>query len=944
MLFYFGRCKLYRNKVKSAQILQRCGKPIDKRRQLLYNTFIRKTEGVVSISHTYSIEYLGREIGNIISAPYSLAIGEYTEQKTILGLGKYIWYQNYTRGHYRRNITLEAAPERVLAEFVCDNRFALYVNGNCVYDSIDFFAIGERIATGVLDLTEHFTDGENKIAIVARQSGSHDRFLSAMRGGFEITCNGKKELIGTDESFRFVWVCGFWDDKEDEGWETSDTPRASAPAEVYPIHPHALRRSVYMRKSFEVKEGLEGATLRATAFGLYEPYVNGRVACDDRLLPGAMDGCKEYCELDITAMLKVGRNAVGAILANGWYNCTAYGVLWTKRLGFAAEIILKYRDGEVVIPTDESWLCGLSPLYEDDIQFGERYDARLEVVDWCMPDFNGVGFVNAEVIDLPHKPYALQSYPPIRVTDTPTPQRRWDLGDNRVIFDLGSNNAARGRLTLRKTKRGDKYRIRYAERLKDGEPHLGVYGDVYYISDTFRGGSAKGAQRNCDSYICRGADVEVYEPRFAYTGFRYIYVEYPEGANPEDISVKAMVLHNDLAVCGEIKTSYEPLFHIWEMICRTFDSNTVGGPTDCPTREKNFWNGDIQAFCYTAMWYKDVNDYLCRWTHMGRKIEYNVYGWEDEEYVLPYKLYKFYGNRDILEAKYETMLALIDKRQRYFEENGTFPPRSARYRDHLSLVNVSHDFFAYCWHTYMYKAVSEISDILGNKDKAKELMGRFLELREKFNEIYFEKDTHDYSEHCQGGIILPIMLGLAKEEEIPSLVERLVEYLKTDKGPTTGFFTTESLLLLLSEYGYTDLAHDIMTRDTFPSWLYLWKTGSTTITESWHGEAAPYDESMNHYAFGSVGRYFFEALGGLAGHSGDMRHFEIKPEICEKIGDFGVSYRTPHGVVSTFWRVSEGKGSLEVVLPDGVDATVTLPDGRVLGITASETFDFLLKG
>ena len=124
---------------------------------------------MIDISHTYNIEYLGREIGSIISAPYSLTVGEYTEQETILGLGKYIWYQNYTRGHYRKNIALESEPESAYAEFVCDNRFALYINGRCVYDSIDFFPTGERISTGVLDLTEHFNKGENKIAIVAYQ-------------------------------------------------------------------------------------------------------------------------------------------------------------------------------------------------------------------------------------------------------------------------------------------------------------------------------------------------------------------------------------------------------------------------------------------------------------------------------------------------------------------------------------------------------------------------------------------------------------------------------------------------------------------------------------------------------------------------------------------------------------------------------------------------------
>ncbi|MBR5309056.1 MAG: family 78 glycoside hydrolase catalytic domain [Clostridia bacterium] len=900
---------------------------------------------MITITRTYKKEYLDGEIGKIICAPHSLSARDYdrTREETELPLGKYIWNPSYTRAHYRRDIEIDGSFDKVLAQFCCDNSFIIFVNGRKAYDSRDFFPIGEYASSGVIELTEYFTEGTNKIAITAFQTGTFDRFLSAMRGVFAIERDGKREYIPTDESFRYVVVCGFWDDKEDEGWETADTFRGTA-HDVYPDHPSTLRRSFYVRKSFDVrKDTLSRATLRATAYGLYVPFVNGKCATEERFLPGAMDGCKEYRDFDITSLLFDGKNAVGAIIGNGWYNCTAFGILSTNRLGFAAEIILENTDGSVtVIPTDNSWLCNNSPIYEDDIQFGERYDARREIPDWCLANFDSDGWVNAEEAEFSHKPYSHQSYPPIRVTKTLSHTRKWDIGDNRIIFDFGSNNAARARFTVKNAKCGDKFRIRYAERIPDGEPHLGVYGDVYYISDTFRNGTARGALRNCDLYICRGDNVEVYEPRFAYTGFRYIYIEYPEGFDVENITVEARVIHNDLEICGSINTSYTPLCHIWEMICRSFTSNIVGGPTDCPTREKNFWNGDIQIFCYTAMWYADVNDFLSRWTDVGRKIQRGIYGWEDEEYILPYKLYKFYGNTDILRVKYPVMLGLIEKREQGYEKHGNFVPHSARYRDHLSIVNVSHDFFAHCWHAFMYKMISEISEILGYTDKANELLGKWEEWKASFNEKYFLESEGNYSENCQGGIILPIMLGLAPEEKIPALVERLVKYIEEDKGPTTGFLTTECLLMVLSEHGYHDLAHDIMTRDTYPSWLYLWKTGSTTITESWRGEAAPYDESMNHYAFGSVGRYFFEALGGLKNHSGDMKHFDICPEICEKIGDFGVSYRTPHGTVSTFWKVNGRSGTLEVTLPDGVSATVTTPDGEITEICESRTFEFRL--
>ena len=891
----------------------------------------------------YVTHYLTGGIGNAVSAPYSLCARDYTEEKTVLPAGKYIWHTNYTRGHYRRDIEISNDFSEVLMEFLCDNRITVYINGNIAYESTDFFEIGEKVNTGVVDVTKYFVKGRNRIAVTAYQTGTFDRFISAMRGVFEITSGTVKEYVKTDKDFSYVQVCSFWDNREDDGWETADTFRNRMQASEYDVHPSILRRSVYIRKSFDVDLTVLGkAEYRATANGLYVPFVNGVSAADERFLPGAMDGAKEYKSFDITNKLRDGENVVGAMLGNGWYNCTAYGILGFKRLAFSAEIVLTYKDGsQAVIPTDTSWLCNNSPVYEDDIQFGERYDARRKIDNWCTAECDTSDWVNTEFTGIRFENCLLQDYPPIRVTDTLDHIRKWDIGGNRIIYDFGSNNAARCLFTVKGARSGDKFRIRYAERIPDGEPHLGVYGDVFYISDTFRDGSARGALRNCDLYICRGNDTETYEPVFAYTGFRYIYIEYPEGFNTDNIDVKARIIHNDLERCGDVHTSYEPLSHIWEMICRTFMSNVVGGPTDCPTREKNFWNGDIQIFCGTAMWMCDVNDFFSRWTHLGRKIEYNVYGWEDEEYVLPYKLYKFYGNIDILRTKYPVMLSLIEKREKNFEKHGTFPSGSARYRDHLSIVNVEHDFFAFCWHAYMYKAVAEISDILGETENAKALYKKWEEWKMRFNETYFIKEESDYSQHCQGGIILPVMLGLAIESEVPALVEKLVEYIEKDKGPTTGFFTTESLLMVLSKYGHRELAHDIMTRDTFPSWLYLWKTGSTTITESWHGEAAPYDESMNHYAFGSVGRYFFESLGGLKDHTGDMKHYEICPEVCEKIGDFGVEYKTPYGMLSTFWRIIDGKGTFEVEVPDGVTASVTVPGGEKAEVSSGKyVFEF----
>ena len=87
-----------------------------------------------------------------------------------------------------------------------------------------------------------------------------------------------------------------------------------------------------------------------------------------------------YNTFDVTSYLKKGKNCLGVILGNGWYNQrgrTVEGYMWydTPRLLLQLEIV--YQDGTMEnIVSDESWKCAIGPLVSDNIFTGEVYDAR----------------------------------------------------------------------------------------------------------------------------------------------------------------------------------------------------------------------------------------------------------------------------------------------------------------------------------------------------------------------------------------------------------------------------------------------------------------------------------------------------------------------------------------------------------------------------------------
>ena len=78
--------------------------------------------------------------------------------------------------------------------------------------------------------------------------------------------------------------------------------------------------SAYYR--FRSKIEIESARLYLTAQGIYDFYINGQeVAPDEWFNPGSTeyDSILAYNSYDVTDYLQTGKNAMGAILGEGWW-------------------------------------------------------------------------------------------------------------------------------------------------------------------------------------------------------------------------------------------------------------------------------------------------------------------------------------------------------------------------------------------------------------------------------------------------------------------------------------------------------------------------------------------------------------------------------------------------------------------------------------------------
>lgn len=824
----------------------------------------------------------------------------------------------YTRLHFRRIFDVCDVPKSAKLHFLCDNVIDVYINGvEVICDVRD---------TEIIDVCKYIKKGSNILVIRAYQTADPESFTSALTGGIELKFDDRAERIISDNDFEVMYPGTFWLTDEPEGWLTNTDPMIGAKCYVVTdIHPIALRRSCYFAKDFDVEKDVKRATLIGSALGCYEAWVNGQRADDIFLVPSCMEKVREYQTYDVTDLISRGKNTIGAITGNGWYNGRSWGQLWANKPAVLLELEIEYVDGsKQTICTDTDWFATSSPYVENDLQFGERYDARLEIDDWCKPNCERSLWGFAGEIVPSELPLVEQNYPPIRAVKKHPVKYFGQLKTGEYMFDCGINIAGAVSIVLRNPQKGQHIFVSCCERLKDDgiTPELGAYGAVFFQQDSLADGKAPYNRRNLSIYTAKGDEIEEYCPRFTYTGFRYIYIGGVD-EKPDESNIFGVEMHNELEALGSFESSDKSLVRLWNAVCQTWKNNCYNGPTDCPTREKNFWNGDAQVFIHAACWIEDVCALLSRWTDCGMKTHAGPYGWEDEEYELAYTLYKFFGDINILKEKYPDMLELVKKRTEY---DGMILPENpySPYCDWLNPTgaNLSADYFSSCWWLRMLDEVSVIAGILGDEATKNDLRQRFIVGREEFNRRHFDYSANEYDEKIQSAIVFPLAFNIAPDDRRVALADKLVEYIKRDGNAlTTGFVATRYLMNVLADTGHEDIAIMLLHRKEFPSWNYMLDTGATNITESWF---AMKDEdasiSMSHFSLGAVVAWLFEYLGGIRVDdcTPGFEHVVFKPHFSKEVGDCKVSYKTAKGVIVSQWHYEGDAPMWSCSVPEGV--------------------------
>ena len=761
---------------------------------------------------------------------------------------------------------------------------------------------------------------------------------------------------------RYWWMVRTWDTEarasrwsKPAWWEMGLLDEAdwracwiSIPDEALPSSGEgAPCRSLSMRKEFEIFDDIARARVYVSGLGCYQLALNGQRVGRDLFTPGwtVYENRIQYQTYDVTGLLQRGKNAIGAILGNGWW---AGGLSLgrgkierasTGNLRLIVQLEIELADGtRQCIATDESWRVAPSPILENSFYHGETHDARLEQPGWDRSGFAAADWPPAIVLDDPVDRFVAQQTYPIRVTQELPAQDVFQSQPGVYIFDFGQNHAGRVRLRV-SGQRGQRVQLRFAETLNaDG---------------TLDRRNLVGA-RSTDTYILKGVGEETWEPRFTYRGYRYAeltgYLRPPSNS-----TVTSQVLHSDLPVVGRFECSNDLLNRIQHNIVWALHSNLMSVPTDCPQRDERLgWLGDGHVIAPTACWNMDMATFFAKWLRDIRDSQHEsgyirdvapaavlrgpaAPGWGDAIVGIPWTLYRFYGDTRVIEENFDAMRAWVEYMRAHAPNLLYRCPHELKedgYGDWVATVESPRRPIAAAFFHYSTKLLANMAEIIGRTKEAETYRTVAHEIRTAFNAAFFDPETNNYEGRTQAANLIPLAFGLASREHRSGVLQNLVRDIEArETHLSTGFLGTAYALPLLSANGHHELAYRLATQRTFPSWGYMVECGATTMCELWNPDTGdPRMNSWNHFALGTIGQWFFESLGGVSllptaptPEDSLSRGVLIRPRPTGDLTWARVDYESLHGSLRSIWRKDDDGFSLDLVIPANTSARVGVP-------------------
>ncbi|MBN1415251.1 MAG: family 78 glycoside hydrolase catalytic domain, partial [Bacteroidales bacterium] len=627
-----------------------------------------------------------------------------------------------------------------------------------------------------------------------------------------------------------------------------------------------------------------------------------------------------------------------------------------KTFGFPKmlmNLVLEYTDGSVeVIRTDETWKgTADGPIRCNNEYDGEEYDARKEMPGWNTVDFNDSSWLNAEYVREPGGKYKAQMNENMHVMDTIYPVTITRLDADRYILDMGQNMV--GWLQLKvKGQRGRQVKLRFAEILKkNGEL------DTDNLRDAL----------NTDIYTLKGGEDETWHPVFVYHGFRYVEITGYPGI-PELTDFTGMVVFDAMSTTGRFESSSDILNRIWKNARESIRGNYKGMPVDCPQRsERQPWLGDRAAGSTGESYLFDNAKLYAKWLgdiQQSQKEDgclpdmappyYNYYSdnmtWPGTYILVAHMLYRQFGDNRAATEHYPYMRKWLEyMRDRYMDNyiitkdsygDWCAPPKTIEEGEGISAdVKRPSRLISTAYFFYFLQIMQQFAEITGNTNDIPGYTELADSIKPAFNKEFLRNDTTYYETSHLTDNLLPLYFGMVPAAMRDKVLKNIIDIIinKNDGHLSTGMIGTQWLMRGLTENGRVDVAYQLATNTTYPSWGYMVENGATTIWELWNGNTANHEmNSHNHVMLlGDLIAWYYENLAGIKSDPANpgFKKIIMHPEFIDGIGFVKASFNSIHGTIKSSWTKNNGKIEWNITIPANTTAEAFIPVATTKAIT-----------
>lgn len=751
-----------------------------------------------------------------------------------------------------------------------------------------------------------------------------------------------------------------------------------------------------------------------TSLGVFELYVNGKPIGKEILKPGFTHPLKTRRSFtyDVTGAFQCNageENILSAQVTPGWWadkivTPGSYEGMLGKKCAFRSVLELTFADGtSKLYGTDlENWKAGIAgPVKHAAIFDGEEYDARekmgyecidklstpeenIEFTGEILPSNGAEIYLRNDLTISPIQAYIWkgvegeteEEYGKVVITQEFAPNMPMTIKPGEtLVVDFGQNCAAVPSFVF-KAKEGTVLTCLPSELLNDGNGAKsrgmdGPEGSCHRLNLRIPHTSMR-----IDYTFANNKDYVSYYPHSSFFGYRYVSITATDEVTIKSLlSIPVTSITKEMEI-GKISTGNEL---VNKLISNTYWgqlSNYLSVPTDCPQRNERLgWTADTQVFAETGSFFANTLSFFHKWMRDMRDSQNELggfpgvapfaqygnekmrLGWADAGIIVPWTVWKQFGDVQIIHENWEAMELFINHinetkydHKALIEENGNYqwadwlsyePLEScggSAFAEKNKPLPESIDYWNYLSASYWVIDATMMRDMATATGRDATPYQKMVESAKSYIMKHFLNADGTFKNQILNTMQTPALFALknqliegkAKENMIARLRQNFIEH---DNCLQTGFLGTSILMATLTENGMEDIAYELLFQRKNPSWLYSIDNGATTIWERWNsymvdkGMGPKGMNSFNHYAYGCVCEWIWETAAGIASDptAPGFKHIIMKPVPDKRLGHITAEYNSAAGLIKSAWRYEGEKWIWDFTIPEGATATVTLP-------------------